>query len=327
MRGMPQTPAVWAASRAGGTATRQYVFSVSFRIAGWHGHALLRGRAWSGGGASTVTQRRVAVPPAMRKALPSRVAGVIGFLLAAVLLAGCGGKAADQWLRELWSSGTTEGQIAQVESPKADERREALDALAAKNEARGIPSVVKIFCIVARSDKDTMVRDAAVRGLAQMQGEGVLEALSDVVANDRSDYVRREAVLSLARRVPPEGATAMIQALKSDASPDVRLAAAEHLRRFRDKAAAETLAAVLQDTDVAVALRAWESLRYMTGQDLPRQTTPWAEFLASGDDPFTGYGKPPPLPRGENQRPQFTRGPRELIRDMFKPDVREGELK
>ena len=248
-------------------------------------------------------------------------------LLAAVLLAGCGGKTVNEWFRQYGASHSLESRVAQVESPKADERREALTALASTKETRNVPSVVKIFCLVAKSDKDVMVRDAAVRGLAEMEGEEVVATLSQVVTKDKSPYVRREAVISLARRVSPEGAPAMIQALRDDSSADVRLAAAENLYRFREKAAAEALAAVLEDTDIAVVVRAWEGLRYMTGQDLPRLAQPWNEFLASADDPFALYGKPLPPPRGTNQRPTFTRGPRELIRDMLKPDVREGELK
>ena len=256
-----------------------------------------------------------------------KAGGAIGLLMSVLFLAGCSGKTVDEWFRQFRANQSVEGQIAQIESPKADERRQALDALAARKDARSVPSVVRIFCILAKSDKDIMVRDAAVRGLADMQGEGVIETLSHVVTSDKNPYVRREGVLSLARRVPPEGAPAMIQALRSDSSADVRVAAAENLCRFREKAAAEALAAVIEDSDVAVALRAWESLRYMTGQDLPRQAQPWTEFLASADDPFTRYGKPPPLPKAASQRPQFTRGPRELIRDMLKPDVREAELK
>jgi hypothetical protein len=64
----------------------------------------------------------------------------------------------------------------------------------------------------------------------------------------------------------------------------------------------------------------------MTGQNMPRQVQPWEDFLASAADPFEQYGKPPPMPRGENQRPQFTKGVMESIRDLFSKDVTEQEL-
>jgi hypothetical protein len=256
-----------------------------------------------------------------------KAAGAIVFVLLACAVAGCGGKTADQWFKERFSPPTTATRIAQLESLKADERREALQVLAADKSATAIPSVVTIFCTLARTDKDPAVRDAAVHGLAGMQGDAVLETLTAVATGDRSPYVRREAIVSLGRRVPPEGAAAMIKALKEDSSVDVRLAAAENLSRFREKVAAGALVAVIEDNDVGVATRAWASLRYMTGQNLPRQRQAWADFLVSADDPFVLYGKPPPPPRGANQRPTFTKGPGQFIKNLFEKDVHEAEMK
>jgi HEAT repeat protein len=254
-------------------------------------------------------------------------AGAIGLLLLACAVEGCGGTSADQWFKErLWPP-TPATRVSQLESPNADQRREALRVLAAGKNTQAIPSVVTIFCTLAKTDKDPTVRDMAVQGLAGMQGDAVLETLTAVAASDRSPYVRREAVMALGRRVPPEGAQAIIKTLKEDSSVDVRLAAAEALSRFREKAAAEALVAALEDSDLGVATRAWEGLRYMTGQNLPREVQAWAEFMVSADDPFTLYGKPPPMPRGVNQRPTFTKGPAQFIRNLFAKDVLDAEMK
>lgn len=248
---------------------------------------------------------------------------VVVLILAA---AGCGGKSADQWLKEKLVPVPTAVRIAQIESPHPDVRREALQAVAADRQARTIPSVVKVFCLVAKIDADPMVRAAAVRGLADMQGEGVVETLAEVVGGDKSEFVRRDAIAALARRSPPEGAAAIIAALKGDPSIDVRIEAAAALRLFRDLAAAQALAEEVEDSNIAIAFRAWEGLRYMTGQDLPRQRQPWADFLVSTAEPFALYGKPPPLPKGVSQRPQFKKGARDFFKDMFRKDVREAEL-
>jgi hypothetical protein len=259
-------------------------------------------------------------------------------IMACVLVAGCGSQNAGGWFKERFAPMPLSARVAQVESPKADERREALQALAADKRAIAEPSIAKLFCIVAlsarqydearaRPDEDPMVRATAVAGLANMQGDGVLDTLGKVALNDKNVYVRREAVLALASRVPAEGAAVMIEALKNDSSPDVRLAAAEGLRHFRDKAALQALIEVVEDANIAIATKAWESLRYMTGQALPREALPWGEFMTSADDPFMYYGKPPPLPRGPNQRPHFTKGPREFIWNLFKKDVRDAELR
>jgi hypothetical protein len=82
----------------------------------------------------------------------------------------------------------------------------------------------------------------------------------------------------------------------------------------------------LDDSSLIVSRKAWESLRYMTGQNMPRKAQAWGDFLASSENPFELFGKPPPMPKGENQRPQFTRGPAEFIRDLFKADAQEEEL-
>jgi hypothetical protein len=216
--------------------------------------------------------------------------------------------------------------LPRTKSDQPDERREALQAIAADRSARVVPEVVAIFCLRAKDDPDPMVRSAAVHGLADMDGPDVIPTLGMVLARDGSPYVRVDAAAALGRHSQPECMAPLAQALRSDEQGDVRIAAAEALRGFRDKSAAEALVAALADEDLAVAQRAWESLRYMTGQDLPRQVRPWGDFLASATDPFQSYGKPPPVPAGQNQRPRFTKGPLDFIKGLFAKDVNQAEL-
>lgn len=255
----------------------------------------------------------------MRLAMPALVAS-------SLLAAGCGGKTSDEWFKEKMTPPSTAERVAQIESDSADVRREALVKVAADSQACRTPSVAKLFCLVAKTDADAMVRSTAVRGLALMEGPEVLATLSQVATADKNPFVRADAVNALARRVPPEGAPALIQALASDSSDDVRLAAAVALRQFREKAAAEALVPMVEYTNIGVAMKAWESLRHMTGQDLPRENQAWAEFLASAADPFAAYGKAPPMPPGPNQRPKFTKGIGDFFKGIFETDVREKEL-
>jgi hypothetical protein len=60
---------------------------------------------------------------------------------------------------------------------------------------------------------------------------------------------------------------------------------------------------------------------------LPRDPDPWKAYFASADEPFARYGHAPRIPEGEDQRPFVIRGPADAIRDLFKEDVREAELK
>jgi len=244
---------------------------------------------------------------------------------AVLLAAGCGGQSGTGW-KEKFFPPPVATQLVRVESDKADERREALQAIAVDSGARRLPSVIKVFCLVAKSDKDPLVRSAAVRGLAVMEGEEVVKTLGIVATRDDSPYVRMDACRSLGRMKDAGAAAPLMEVLCDDRMGDVRMAAAEALRNFRDKAALKALVAALDDSSLCVSRKAWESLRYMTGQNMPRKADAWQGFLAATEDPFALYGKMPPMPKGENQRPQFTRGPAEFIRDLFKQDPQEAEL-
>ena len=246
----------------------------------------------------------------------------------ALLVGGCGGKnpSLDEWIKSTLLPTPTSAKIVLVASHLPDERREALQAIAKDRKALKEESVVKLFCHVARTDKDALVRGAAVRGLVGMEGQNVLETLTHVAANDAVPHVRADAVRALGARVPPEGMAAVAGVLNGDSDADVRIAAAEALRHFRQKEAAETLVATLSDRNLTVAQKAWESLRYMTGQDLPRDGQAWTAYLASAEQPFARYGKAPPLPKGESQRPHLTKGLGEFFRGLFKKDPLEAEL-
>lgn len=255
---------------------------------------------------------------------------VLAIMIAAALVGGgCGGKkpGLGARMKNALFPPPASTLVARVAGDHADERREALQALAADKKARTVPSVVKIFCAVARNPKEEpLVRAAAVRGLGLMEGQGVLETLSQVAVDDSNHYVRADAAVALGCQGKTEGLGALVEALNADPSADVRLEAAEALRHFKDAAAAEALAAALADRDIAVARKAWESLRYMTGQDLPRRSQAWIEFLASAEDPFAAYGRSPRLPKGESKRPHFTKGIGEFVEGLFRKDPLEVEL-
>jgi len=251
---------------------------------------------------------------------------IAAILATAALAAGCGGQSMDQWVKERLTPQSASDRIVRIENGQADQRREGLQKLAADPAARKTASVVKLFCLVAQTDEDPMVRSAAVRGLAEMEGDGVVAALTAVATRDKSPFVRADAAKSLGRHPGPETIAALAQVRTNDSNEDVRVAAAEALRQFKEKAAAEALVAALADSSLAVSLKAWESLRYMTGQDFARSPEPWDDFFAKIDDPFLLYGRPPALPKGRNQRPQFTKGPLDFINGLFAKDVREAEL-
>jgi len=259
------------------------------------------------------------------------MSGALGLLAAlTVLSAGCEGPRPrfdiNKWIKTLVFPPSTSERVIAVQSPLADRRREALQKIVEDKEARQVESVVKLYCLVARTDEDPMVRSAAVRGLAVLEGEPVVPALCHVLETDTDPYVRSDAAAALSRHEEPAAMEALADALASDASTDVRIAAAGGLRRFKTKRAAAALAEAVACRDLAVAHAAWRSLRYMTGQDLPREPEPWNRFLASAEDPFAAYGEAPKMPEGESQRPHFRRGITDFVQSLFEKDPLEAEL-
>jgi hypothetical protein len=236
------------------------------------------------------------------------LAVLIGLLLAA----GCNGLSA---------------RVGEVADEAPDVRREAVTAIGDSRRARRMKKISDLLCLVARNDEDPLVRAAAAQALANVKGEKADETLLYVLANDRSVYVRTDAARSLGVRGTPEGLDALIVALRTDPEVDVRVAAADALSTYKDLQAAEALADQVETANIAVAHKCWEDLRYMTGQDLPRRTDPWREFLATSKKPFRRYGRPPPLPKGKNQRPYIIQGPGDLLKSLFAEDPYEAELK
>ena len=243
---------------------------------------------------------------------------------------GCGKtKTADEWIKGKLFPPTPAERILQLESDHADVRREAVLYVQRKPKMHQVPSVVKVMCLLAREDyeRDPMVRAAAARTLGDLKGDDVIPTLGAVLATDSNPFVRTDAALALGAHGAPDGIQALAEAMGADKDVDVRVAAAEAIHGIKDKRTAEALVGGLADPDIAVARKAWESLRYVTGQDLPLKVEPWSEWLAAAERPLAAYGKPPPMPKGLSQRPQLTQGIGGFVKGLFKRDVREAELK
>lgn len=218
-------------------------------------------------------------------------------------------------------------RVVQVADESPDVRREAVMDIGSSGRAKRSDKLAELLCLVARSDRDPMVRAAAAQSLGNAKGGQVIETLIYVLANDKSLYARADAARSLGRHTAPEGIDPLLQALRTDPELDVRLAAADALRNYKEPRAAEGLADQVEAPNIALAHTSWVNLRYMTGQDLPRAVAPWREFLASSAKPFRRYGHAPALPQGKSQRPHMTQGVGDFVKDLFKEDSGEAELK
>jgi hypothetical protein len=88
-----------------------------------------------------------------------------------------------------------------------------------------------------------------------------------------------ELLVRVLKEPPVEGASEDKQA-----KLDERIVAARSLKYFKDYQATQALAGVLQtDQDVALRDRATESLRDITGKNLPADYQQWSAFLSKPD--------------------------------------------
>lgn len=137
-------------------------------------------------------------------------------------------------------------------------------------------------------DEDAGVRSAALRGLGN---HGKPEQAEVVAAGlkDPEPIVRREAARSLQRlhypKVMPDLLRAVSEKYETDA--DVRREAATALGQYPDARVLQPLIAALgEDTSLAVQQSARMSMRTLTGQDFGFDRRQWLDWLSSTKEPF-----------------------------------------
>jgi len=178
--------------------------------------------------------------------------------------------------------------LARLKTGTPDERRKAILYLDRKwewsnDEARD--AFVRILVNRVRFDEDELVRAVAARALRHYAQPTAVGALVAALA-DRDEYVRVEAARSLAVTADAEAVVALLRLLRSDASPQVRAAAAAALGAVRsgraphpDRNVLAALCEALDDRDFAVVCRSAGALVRLTGQDHGHSRTAWEAAL------------------------------------------------
>lgn len=137
-------------------------------------------------------------------------------------------------------------------------------------------------------DEDAGVRAAALRGLGN---HGRPEHAEFVAAalKDKDPIVRREAGRALQRLHYPKIVADLLRVVpeKNEPDPDVRREAATALAQYPDPRVLQPLIAALgEDTSLAVQQAARTSMRTLTGQDFGFDRRQWLDWLASTKAPF-----------------------------------------
>jgi hypothetical protein len=194
-----------------------------------------------------------------------------------------------QPLGELYNllSGNTPGRAARrMEDPYfPDERREGINYLVARDFGKRDPYTER-YEQIALTDKDYLVRATAVRALNRArdaEATGVfISALSD-----QSPMVRLEGAKALSNVPDPAALAPLIRLLENiNEDRDVRIAAAQALKHYKNLQTARTLVNMLSERNFGVAWQSRQSLVDLTGKDLGYDEAEWLLFLTGPQRPF-----------------------------------------
>ena len=187
-----------------------------------------------------------------------------------------------------------------AKSEDADDRAKALRSLREPlqngGDQRDQAVVVTVLTTAAMSDRQVVCRMAAIAALRNFKDPLAVRGLEDAYYRagsfnaETATILRCQALEALGGTGQPGAVELLVKVVKEppvegatedkQAKTDERIAAARALGRYKQYAATEALAGVLRtDQDVALRDRATESLRDITGKNLPADYQAWADFL------------------------------------------------
>ena len=164
-----------------------------------------------------------------------------------------------------------------VDPGSADNRRAGTLKLASYAFARKGPAL-RVYAHQA-TDDDYTVRAAGLRALNRSRATGYTDLYLRDLGDDQP-LVRLEAADCLGNIPDAAAIPVLIDHLKSDVSPDVRIACAEALRNFNTTEVTKALVDTLDGKDFSVAWQARQSLALLTGQDFRYNRNAWLDYLS-----------------------------------------------
>jgi HEAT repeat protein len=187
------------------------------------------------------------------------------------------------------------------DSTDGDERAKALRALREPlrygGDQRDQDAVVAVLTTAAVDDHQIVCRMAAISSLRTFKDPRAADALKEAyyatgkLSNaETAAILRCQALEALGETGQPSGVELLVHVVRQPPAEgaaqdrqhqtDERIAAARALGHFKHYRAAEALVEVLRtDQDVALRDKANESLKQITGKDLPPDADAWAEVL------------------------------------------------
>ena len=173
----------------------------------------------------------------------------------------------------------------------ADARREGIADLATNYPAGRRPPVTRHYRELALHDPDYTVRAMAIRAL-NISRDATATPIFIAALDDEAEPIRLEGAKALVNVPDPAAVPGLLRRVHGtretvvDGHPallpedrDVRIAAADALRRYPTLDVERSLVGYLNETDFAVAWQARQSLIALTGLDLQYDEAAWLGYL------------------------------------------------
>jgi len=220
-------------------------------------------------------------------------------VLAVTLLPGCQNKSIKNMLPETWTMATP-GETAReaFNVYDADLRRRSVNRLSAAPFGGEAP-YVRVYRLLI-DDPDPTVRAACAKALG-LHGEPVDVERMIPRLEDEDTLVRWEIAKSLQKLHSKSAIKPLIETMKKDPDPDVRMSATVALGQYAELNVFNSLIGALDDQHFSVVLAAKRSLQIITGQSFGTDGAEWLTwakgqgtnlFAAQKTYTWTPYEKP-----------------------------------
>jgi len=207
--------------------------------------------------------------------------GLIYASMVVLALGGCG-RGLDSWLEQIESEGNP------------DRRREGVLELMQQRVSKS-DAAVRLFALVAKSDRDPTVRSAAVQAMGESANVKAVAPLTAALTNDSDTQVRIDAAVALGKVRGPDAVRPLLSRLRQDQVSDVQAACARSLGEYPYPTVVQALVAAMLNDDFSIVFEAQQSLQKLTGESFQTGRA-WQSWLDENGDPFASVKllpKPP----------------------------------
>jgi HEAT repeats len=181
---------------------------------------------------------------------------------------------------------TPASNLTLIRSRSADARIRAINDLVARDFGKQ-PVYTRVYKALAENDPDPLVRAVAIRALNRSRDRTAVPLFIRGLS-DPNEWVRLESAKALVRVPDPSAAAPLLQVVRRpDETRDVRIAAVDALRHYKNMEVARTLASLLAERDFSIVWQSRRSLRDITRKDFRYEEAKWLEYLANPETPLS----------------------------------------